>query len=162
MHSSRRSQRRRLLRRARMCVGNQRRSVTICDASRRGMSIQTSPPPPHGTYVELLDVGKPVVGRVVWAEGNRCGLQLQDDLQQSVLASGEPADPHEAIASATANLKVSGGESVAFDRSRHMSRSIEFATALILAVLASTVLALIVYGQLSGVGGEMLSALSLR
>jgi Flp pilus assembly pilin Flp len=87
-----REPRRKVLIRAAMRAGGPRTDVCIRDISSRGMMIQTSAPPPRGTFVDLDCAGHQIVGLVVWRRERRFGVQTQDRIHVHALASRVPAE----------------------------------------------------------------------
>lgn len=54
--------------------------VTVRNVSRRGMMLEMGSPPARGTFVELRRGKLIVVGQVLWARDQRCGLRAQDSI----------------------------------------------------------------------------------
>lgn len=52
--------------------------VVIRNMSAYGAMLQLPMPPRRGTYVELRRGTSVIVGRTIWSEGHRCGIQAQD------------------------------------------------------------------------------------
>ena len=65
---------------ARMRTGAQWSDACILNISSRGMMIHSGRAGPEGTTVELRRGDHVIVARVVWREGGRAGLQVDDRL----------------------------------------------------------------------------------
>lgn len=81
-----REQRKKAILRATVCVNGSWTDACIIDVSARGLGLQTSRPPPRGTYVEIRNGSLLIVGRIVWANGQRFGVRTQDPLDVDAIA----------------------------------------------------------------------------
>lgn len=71
--------------------------VTVRNVSRRGLMLQFRQPPARGTFIELRRGPCVVVGQVMWAEDDRCGLRTQDAIDiTNFLAAQSTAEPWQA------------------------------------------------------------------
>lgn len=68
--------------------------VSIRNVSGHGMMLHMSRPPVRGSYVELRRSDVVIVARVMWADGDRCGLRTQQriDVQQLATAHTAPIE----------------------------------------------------------------------
>jgi hypothetical protein len=63
---------------ARLRSGSQWTDTCILNISSRGLMIHSSRPADHGSVVELRRGPHVIVARVVWREGTRVGLQVEE------------------------------------------------------------------------------------
>lgn len=52
--------------------------VMVRNVSRRGMMLELRNPPARGTFVELRRGKTVVIGQILWARDDQCGLRAQD------------------------------------------------------------------------------------
>jgi hypothetical protein len=74
---------------ATMRVGTGAISVTLVNASSRGVLAIVASPPPRGTMVELDIGGHLLKGQVRWRSGDRCGIALRDQISVVDLIEGK-------------------------------------------------------------------------
>lgn len=117
---------------ARMRVAATWNDVCILDISTRGLLVQAAEPPARGTYLDLHRGQYAIVGRVVWAEGQRFGIRTQDPLPVDEIIN--PPDPAIAQLAASVVAEAAAGRrssphfaQARHDSSRTLSRSVEFA-----------------------------------
>jgi hypothetical protein len=129
--------RRRVLLPARMRTSAGWSDACILNVSSRGALIHAKRPITQGSVVELRHGDHVIVGRVVWREGAKAGLQSEDRLPIEQILS----------LSSSAELRISGapvrhGERRrrprSHEQSRMRSRSVEFASVVIIAVALSS------------------------
>jgi hypothetical protein len=137
--------------RARVLSGSGWSDACVRDISRRGMLIQASAPPVRGSYVEVRWQARSVVGRVVWVNDTRFGLQTRDALNVAAITSGitSPAQTAEGI-ERPLSRRLSGrdaraGAALSAAQARHISSAMQYwffggAVAIASAVLAGAVL----------------------
>ena len=125
-----------------MRVGSAWRDACILDLSSRGLMIQSSEPPPGGSYLELRRGRHVIIARVMWSRDRRSGLLAQDVLPTDAII----AEPDHS----TAKLVVGGEErrsapatrasrATSHEHSRWQSRAMEFAS---IAAVAMTLVTL--------------------
>lgn len=137
---------------ARMRVGSAYVDVCIRNISSRGMMLQAASPPPPGTYVEVLRAANNIVGRIVWAKDRRFGVHISDRVNvaifvnQTVSATPRSADQERrspdrprAVSSGSVNLAQQT------ERSRRLSRAMEFGLLVGCGAVAAFLLAGIAY-----------------
>ena len=74
--------------RVRLRAGALPTDACIRDISSRGLLVQAGAPPVRGTHIEILGPFAPIVGRVIWANARRFGVQTQDPIDVPGLVSG--------------------------------------------------------------------------
>lgn len=118
---------------ARMRVSAEWIDVTIGNVSSRGLMAKCAEPPAKGSYVEIRQRGCCIIGRVAWSHGLRFGIRTQDRIDLATLLAEptikrvraqrerhiEPRRP--------APARVVPGLEVQLDRSRRLSRAVEWA-----------------------------------
>jgi hypothetical protein len=105
------------------------KDACILNISVRGMMVQTASAPPRGSYVEVHRGHHLMVARVAWHKGHRCGLRCQDAIAIDALVA-DPEDPAGAPAvsqPAVERRSQPRSPNLRHERSREMSRAIEFA-----------------------------------
>ena len=90
-----REPRRKVLIQARMRIEGAWADVCIRDISSRGLLLQAAAAPERGNYIEIFRAGHVIIGRVVWKNDRRFGVQTQDRMniealvQQPLLSTPE-------------------------------------------------------------------------
>ncbi|MGX7895806.1 PilZ domain-containing protein [Tsuneonella sp. HG222] len=126
--------------RARMRFDGSWHDVTIGNASSRGMLLEAPLALERQTFIEVRHCDQVIVGRVVWNRGKRCGIRTQDDVDIALLAgspSGTRRPPGiERRRSARPPVVARPRSQVhdAFEQSRLLARSFDFASILLFAV----------------------------
>ena len=145
---------------ARMRVGSAWHDTCILDLSSRGLMIQSSDPPPGGSYLELRRGRHVIIARVMWSRNRRCGLRAQDALSTQAIIS----EPDQSVGP----LIVAGEErrdvrvaraprATAHEQSRWRSRAWEFASL----ALVGTALATFAYGAVAKALNQPLAAVEV-
>ena len=100
----------------------------ILNISRSGLRARAPKAPERGSYVEISRGGYRIVARVVWVRDNEFGARAQDAIAIEAMAKGE-----EAVLPTPANFNNDRrrdlrkpGTKLGEDRSRRLSRRIEF------------------------------------
>lgn len=127
-----RADRRKVLLRVRMSVGGSWVDACIVNVSSRGLGLQTSRPPPRGTYVEIHKGRQVIVARVIWANGHKFGVCAQDSIDLELIAAvdlpGARRSTNRSTQATLPNWKpLPKRFDVKADRSRAFSRIMEFA-----------------------------------
>lgn len=137
MHIAREA-RRKVMIRATMCAGGPRTDVCIRDISSRGLMVQSSAPPPRGTFVDLECAGHEIVGLVVWRREHRFGIQTRDRINVPALANRIApevlAPSRRRGASARAAVRTGAGTSRALAGRMEFAVVVLFAGALVAAL----------------------------
>lgn len=118
--------RRRVVLTTRMRFGTGWSEACILNVSSRGVMIQASCKVPQGALIELRRDDQVIVGRVVWQDGMRAGLRVEDRLPVEDIL----------VLSQAPSLQLTAAESIhrerrkvprAHEASRHRARTMEFA-----------------------------------
>ena len=152
---------------ARMRIGASWDDVCILNISSRGLSMQTAAPPPRGTYLEVRRGDHEIVACVMWANHHRFGVRTQDLLviddiisQPDHLAAA-PAGT--AAGALTPDRRRSPRSAVErHEKSRMVSRAMEFAVMGIFAVSTAVVIFGTVAETLQRPLAKVTAALSLK
>ena len=72
---------------ARMRSGTVWSDIDIKNMSCRGLMAETGEPPIPRSYVEVRRGTLVIVGRVVWAQGRKFGLHVQDDVDVDAIVN---------------------------------------------------------------------------
>lgn len=83
-----REHRQKVLIRARMRAGGLPTDICIRDISSRGMLIQSGIAPQRGTYIEIITPTETIVGRVVWGDDERFGINTRDKVHVAMMVGG--------------------------------------------------------------------------
>jgi hypothetical protein len=132
--------------------------ICIKNMSSRGLMAETEAPPRRGSYVEIRRGQQVIIGRIIWAEGNRFGLRAQDRVDIDAIVN----EPRLARKPASATQAGPGAErrrdpdrrrlediAARAEQSRRRSATFQFLIVVGLGVLAATILASEVYKVLS-------------
>lgn len=130
-----RETRRRSLVKGRLRHGVSWRDVSILNISTRGLLLHTAAPPMRGTYVEVHRGGQAIIARVVWTRDQRFGVQTQDWLnvddfvaeRSASAAEGHGLARPRALAERRSSPRTLSSRD-AHERSKHVARTIEFAS----------------------------------
>lgn len=129
--------RRRVLLPARMRTGAQWSDACILNVSSRGALIHSSRPFARGSVIELRHGDHVIVGRVVWREGAKAGLQSEERVPVEQILS--LADGPALFLSAVPFGVERRRRSRTHEQSRLQSRALEFASVAVIAVALSSV-----------------------
>ena len=131
-----REPRREVLIQARMRVGGLRYDVCIRNISSRGLLLQAATAPSRGTYVEIFVGPHTIVGRVVWQNSRRFGVQTQDRLNVSMVIAESACLPnarelhsanrHSGRCRSDRPARTAADVAAQLERSRRMSAALEF------------------------------------
>ena len=121
---------------ARLRTGASWSDACILNVSSRGALIHSSRPFARGSVVELRHGDHVIVGRVVWREGPKAGLQSDDrvPVEQILSATDGPALRLSASPAGVERRR----QPRTHDQSRMQSRAFEFAGVAIIAVALSS------------------------
>lgn len=64
--------------------------VRVGDISPKGMMIVSSRPPSRGDIVDIAVSGHHLAGRVMWVNGRRCGVRMNERIDVEAIMSGNP------------------------------------------------------------------------
>jgi hypothetical protein len=149
--TERRGPRFKVLMKARMRAGQAPADACIRDVSEQGMLVQSAMPPASGTFVEILDLAEPIVGRVEWRSGRKFGISLGQRCDITRLFGG-PASGRLADGPRSANVVGRSGVSKPIrdsELSRAWGAMLQFAFLVIAGIAAAALLANIAYERLS-------------
>lgn len=147
-----RTPRRKVLIRAEMRCGGPKVDICIRDVSPRGMLLQSSAPPPRGTFVEIVQGGLPIVGQVIWMKDRKFGISTRDVIDLAALTQdeGKPgAQPRAAAISKKQAFKPTVNAGYSFENSRHSAKAIQFASVVAVIVCAAGTIAFVLHDRLS-------------
>lgn len=127
-----REPRRKVLIRARMCLGIRWSDVCILNISSRGMLLQAAAPPSEGTYVEVRRGSHVIIARVVWTKNHRFGVRTQDPLVVNLVVnepdfSSGPGSGGSAERPSIERRSAPRPPQLRYEDSKTLSRTIEFA-----------------------------------
>ena len=145
---------------ARMRVGSAWHDTCILDLSSRGLMIQSSDPPPGGSYLELRRGRHVIIARVMWSHGRRSGLRAQDVLStQAIIAEpDQSAGPLIVCGEERRDVRlVRASPARVHEHSRWRSRAWEFSSL----VLVAAVLATFAYGAVAKALNQPLAAVEI-
>lgn len=128
--------RRRVLLPARMRTGAQWSDACILNISSRGLMIQSARAGPEGSIVELRRGDHMIVGRIVWRDGSRVGLQSESRVPVEEIMSLSGSQALQLVASEGALIERRRTRRPAdpASDSRLQGRALEFAAVLAIAV----------------------------
>jgi len=141
-----REDRQKVMIKARMRSGASWQDVCILNVSLHGLGLQMAKPPERGSYVEICRGNQTIIARVAWSKGHRVGLRSQDTIFIRALINDNTTAPQPQIAYGheIERRRAPRRALPAHDRSRLVSRSIQFALAAVaaaaLAITASATL----------------------
>jgi len=118
---------------ARLRGGGAEREACLLDLSSRGFMAIADPPPPRGSYIELIVGRHSLVGQVQWSEERRFGVRLRERVDTQVVLGNE-AGPAALKAAKAIKSRPSLEARLAF--SRHFARGFTYG---ILAAVAGVV-----------------------
>jgi len=122
---------------ARVRSGAQWSDACILNVSSRGALIHSSRPFARGSVIELRHGDHVIVGRVVWREGAKAGLQSEERVPVEQILS--LADGPALFLSAVPFGVERRRRSRTHEQSRLQSRALEFASVAVIAVALSSV-----------------------
>ena len=158
--TERRGPRFKVLMKARMRAGQAPAAVCIRDVSEQGMLVQSVMPPVPGTFVEILDLAEPIVGRVEWRAGRKFGISLGQRCDITRLFDG-PANSR--IEDGPRPIKAIGSGGSKPIRDSELSRAwgamLQFAFLVIAGIAAAALLADVAYERLSAATLAVTSAI---
>jgi hypothetical protein len=128
--------RRRVVLPARVRLGSAWSDACILNISSRGMMIQASRGAPQGSIVELERGDQIILARVIWRDGARAGLQVDDQLLVENILSLSRA-PGLQLTAADALLLERRKHPRTHDVSRLRARTMEFVVIALVAVALS-------------------------
>jgi hypothetical protein len=135
--------------RVRVRAGAMPADACIRDISRRGLLLQSAAPPVRGTHIELVGPFVPIVGRVVWTNGHRFGVQTQDVIDVPAFVSGA-ADRRKTNVECEFHRRASDLETRSgAGRQAEVGRWIQYGAVLLIGAGVATGLAHAAYQQLS-------------
>lgn len=118
--------RRRVVIPARLRAGAQWSDACILNISSRGLMIQSGRAGPKGTMVELRRGEHVIVARIVWREGARVGLQVEEKLPVEEIMSASQSKSLQLVATNGAMVdRRKGARSQTVD-ARLRGRALEF------------------------------------
>lgn len=151
-----RTPRRKVLIRAQMRCGGPKTDVCIRDVSPRGMLLQSSAPPPCGTYVEIVQGGSPVVGQVIWMKDRKFGISTRDVIDIRALEDDtRPGARSVAVGRKVESFRPAAHAIYDHENSRHLANTMQFATIVAVIVCAAAGLAFVLHEGLSGTVGNI-------
>jgi hypothetical protein len=135
--------RRRVVLPARVRLGSAWSDVCILNISSRGMMIQANRGAPRGSIVEIERGDQLILARVIWRDGARAGLQVDEQLPiGDILSLGQSRGLQ--LTAADALLFERRKHPPTHDRSRLRARTLEFvAIALIAMSLSAAALSML-------------------
>lgn len=127
---------------ARIRVESSWMNASIRNVSRRGAMVAMPSPPLAGRYVELRRGSVVIIARVVWSDGQHCGLRSQRDISLESLC--KPPREYEpwsgsAMTERRAKPRSNPAPAVHID-ARVLGRLLEYAAAMAFAVVIAIVL----------------------
>ena len=133
--------------------------VRIRNISSRGLLLQSTTPPPRGTYVEIFKARHTIVARVVWAKDQQFGIHTRERLDVGALV-GESAStkPPGAISPdaqppmerlSNSRRLTAANVTQRLERSRRISAVVEFGTIVTCGAIAAALTVSTVYETLS-------------
>jgi hypothetical protein len=158
--TERRGPRFRVLMKARMRAGQAPADIFVRDVSEQGMLVQSALPPAPGTYIEIMDLSQPLVGRVEWRSGRKFGISLGQRCDITRLFDG-PANSRIGDGPRPAKVVGSGGSKPIIDSelSRAWGAMLQFAFLVIAGIAAAALLADVAYERLSAATLAVTSAI---
>ena len=162
-----REERHKVLIRATVRAGGPQMEVCIRDISPRGVMMQTAMPPSCGTYVEILGVHQPIVGRVAWASNRRFGIRTSDRIDLATAIFGNAAHrqdtgPGAGPATLRPVFATAGAARANPEANRAFGRAFQFLVIGAFVAALSGVLALTMYDTLSGSFDRVRSSLGTQ
>jgi len=127
---------------------------SVRNVSEHGLMVcMGEPPPPPGTYVELLVGAETITARSVWADQPNCGLRTRgainfDGLREPASRSGRSAALAE-FGSAVRHEIAKPERRTNPEHARHLSYAMQYLTALIVGALVAASIGWEVYQTLS-------------
>ncbi len=156
-----RTPRRKVLIRAQMRCGGPKIDVCIRDVSPRGMLLQSSAPPPRGTYVEIVQGALPVVGQVIWMKDRKFGISTRDVID--IRALEDETKPGTArkveVAQKVETFRPTLNAAYSHDNSRHLANAMQFAMIVTVIVCAAGGIAFVLHEGLSTTVGSITNSL---
>jgi hypothetical protein len=145
--------------RARIRTGAEWGDVVIHNMSAHGMLVAADAGSRPGTVIEIRRVHHIVIGRVVWQQGLYMGVRTQDVIDVDGIVSAKPPASKPASAAASVDRRTVSRTSVAerAERSRQLSRLLQFG-ALLVAIVAVAVIAATEVGGVLGRPFEAIEA----
>ncbi|MEO7247180.1 MAG: PilZ domain-containing protein [Novosphingobium sp.] len=70
--------------------GGPEREACLLDLSSRGLMALADPPPPRGSFIELVVAGHSLVGQVQWSEDRRFGVRLRERIEVQAVMGNLP------------------------------------------------------------------------
>jgi hypothetical protein len=137
-----RQERQKIMVRARMREGLHWHDICILNISSHGLGLQTAAAPKRGSYVEVCRGSHTIVARVAWSKGHRAGLRAQDAICiPAFITDNGSSSPRPTLGGqAVERRRIPRSTAASHERSRFMSRSIEFTCiALIAGAFAITI-----------------------
>ena len=144
---------------ARMRVDGKWVDVRIRNISSRGLLVQTSTPPPRGSYVEIFKARHTIVARVVWSDDQRFGIHSRERLDVGALigeaAPNKPAGttapdaPRHLERRSDPRRLTAANVTQRLERSRRISALVEFGLITICGAIAAMIMVSTVYETLS-------------
>lgn len=134
--------------------------VCIRDVSARGICAVSTSPPARGTFVELIGAPMPIVGRVMWTNELRFGIEVRGRLDVSAFLAGRgDANPiiEQVAKPAYANDAAKPARSA--EANRHLGQLLQYVVFVSIAAGAAFGAAQFVYEILSGASSKIESAL---
>lgn len=125
-----------------MRIGMQWSDACILNVSSRGALIHSSRPITQGCLIELRHAEHVIIGRVIWREGAKAGLQAEErvPVEQILSLANSPALRLSAAPPGAERRR----QPRTHEQSRSQSRALEFASVAIIGLaLASAVFALV-------------------
>lgn len=150
-----REARTKVLIRASMRADGPKTEICVRDISVKGLLVQAERAPRRGTFVEILCGGQSIVGQVVWASERRFGVAARQRLDVSRIIGtdrgGAAADTRAAASPARSRRGPAPDQlQRRAERSRALSRSLQFLFLGATSAAAAAWIGALVYGQLAG------------
>ena len=112
--------------------------VCIRNISTRGMMVEVQHPPPRGHYLEVRRGAHVIIGRVVWSSGYHVGILSQDKLEIGAIVADLNVPKRRARSTGElVERRNAPRHAERHDRSRLLSRTIEYASMLALGAIGA-------------------------
>lgn len=158
---AKRTPRRKVLIRAHMRCGGPKIPICIRDVSPRGMLLQANEPPPPGTYIEIVQDGLAVVGKIIWTKDRRFGISTRDVIDINALEdeSSTGTTRKAAVGRKAEAFRPTFNAAYDHENSRHSANAMQFAAIVATIVCAAAALAFVLHEGLSSTVGNIVNNL---
>lgn len=154
----RRDPRVKVVMKVRMRAGAKQMDACIRDVSRRGLLVQADAPPGRGAVIEINGEFPPIIGRVMWTNGRRFGVQTQDRIDIAALITGR-LDRGMVDINPNPGRRAKDQQTGRLISSAHVSRLAQYVAVILIGGCLAVALAHAAYAQLSYVARSVESAL---